>query len=697
VCSFLFTGKIVVEIYFCSIVRHRLTIPSMKVTFLLIVGCLAGYISDAQTRTKLRRADSFWGLHFDRHSVLTDSHLGKTLTEGMLDSLLKKARPDFIQVDCKGHAGVSSYPTLVGQQATSYDKDPLALIRKVTEAHHVALYVHYSGVQDHQYVKLHPSQARFTTEGKSDGKNASLWGTYADDLLIPQMKELIDKYHIDGAWIDGECWSVLPDYQPSALNQFKKETGFAAIPKSQDDAHYADFVEFNRKKFISYLDYYTRALHAHAPDFQICSNWAYSSMMPEPISVGLDFLSGDFDPKNSLNTAGWQARCLSGQGMPWDLMAWSFTVDWSGKNFPRNPKTALQLCQEGAEVLALGGGFQVYFKQNVDISMQPSGFDIMSNIADFVLPRRTFCHKAVPVPQIGLFYSTAGWKNNTSAVYSSSGTEDIQGILSALLDGQHAVDVLKTFQLEERINQYPVIVIPEWEYIEPSIVGKLNTYVRSGGNVLVIGAKSTRLFDDVLGIAAANESGISQSSDYLGYNNHLVQLNSNFRSVTIPPDAHPFAGMFSTTDLRFPSGVPAVVKAFGKGKIAAVFADLGQAYRVSTSPVIRDFLSGILSEIFQDQLVKIEGSHKVHVVPAMKDGKLMVNLINTGGDHANPNYAGFDEIPPLHNLKVSVRLDHKPDAVKLQPEGISCAFTYRDGVAVVAVPELRVHTVLEFY
>jgi len=93
----------------------------------------------------------------------------------MIDTMLEKGRPDFIQVDCKGHAGVSSYPTLVGQQAASYDKDPLALIRKVTEAHHVALYVHYSGVQDHNYLRLHPGEGRFTSEGKSDQKNTSLW------------------------------------------------------------------------------------------------------------------------------------------------------------------------------------------------------------------------------------------------------------------------------------------------------------------------------------------------------------------------------------------------------------------------------------------------------------------------------------------------------------------------------------------
>lgn len=369
-------------------------------------------------------------------------------------------------------------------------------------------------------------------------------------------------------------------------------------------------------------------------------------------------------------------------------------MDWSGKNSPSNPKTALQLCQEGSEVLAMGGGYQVYFRQNADISMQPASFDIIKEIADFVLPRREFCHKAIPVPQIALFYSTAGWKNKTNGVYTGSDTGGIQGLLSALLDGQHAVEVLMSHQLEQRLDQYPVVVIPEWEYIEPALVDRLKIYLKNGGNVVVIGAKATRLFDDVLGVTEKKE--IALSSFYLGYDNRLVQLNSNYRSTEGTARVEPFARMFSTTDFRFSAGVGASITDYGKGKIAAVYADLGDAYRISTSPVIRDFLSGILKVLSPAPLVKVEGSHRVHVVPTMKNGKLMVNLVNTSGDHSNPNYNGFDEIPTLMNLKVSVKLAKKPASVILQPEGTKVNVMYADGEAVFVVPELKIHTVIEF-
>ena len=58
-------------------------------------------------------------------------------------------------------------------------------------------------------------------------------------------------------------------------------------------------------------------------------------------------------------------------------MVWSFTN-------PNTPKTAIQFCQDGAAVISMGGGFQVYFKQNKEVSFQPAMFGIMKDVADLI-------------------------------------------------------------------------------------------------------------------------------------------------------------------------------------------------------------------------------------------------------------------------------------------------------------------------
>ncbi len=190
-------------------------------------------VSHLFAQTLLRRSKVF-GLHFDfQCAVLEDTPSVKTLTDKMIDSLLTKVKPDFIQVDCKGHEGVTSYPTKVGHTPKRFEKDILKLFPEVTRRHGVALYVHYSGVWDNQAVKHHPNWARIDAADKIDPQKTSLWSAYSDSLLIPQLKEISD-YGVDGVWVDGDCWATNPDYCTAAMDEFRFVTGIKDIPRKTD-------------------------------------------------------------------------------------------------------------------------------------------------------------------------------------------------------------------------------------------------------------------------------------------------------------------------------------------------------------------------------------------------------------------------------------------------------------------------------
>ena len=148
----------------------------------------------------------------------------------MIDTFLLKVRPDFIQIDCKGHPGISSYPTKVGFHVKGFEKDPLKLWREVTEKNNVALFMHFSGVWDNKVVSVHPDWAITKADGNLSKEKTSFFSPYLDTYMIPQLKELSD-YKVDGAWIDGECWAVEPDYSEASLSRFTRETGITEIPK----------------------------------------------------------------------------------------------------------------------------------------------------------------------------------------------------------------------------------------------------------------------------------------------------------------------------------------------------------------------------------------------------------------------------------------------------------------------------------
>lgn len=635
----------------------------------------------------LRRSDSFWGIHFDRHVNENDKNIGKSLTEAMIDSLLLMAKPDYIQVDSKGHPGISSYPTRIGKQAKSYEKDPLLLLRRVTTKHNVALFAHYSGVMDIDFTKTHPEESRISVDGMP-GPYASLWGNYADKLLIPQLKELAIDYRLDGVWIDGEAWAVHPDYCKKAEAEFENSYS-AKLPRAGSDPLYKKMLEFNRKKFLEYIKKYTTEVHKVAPDFQICSNWAFSALCPDPIpaNIGLDFLSGDYDPDNALNTANFHARCLQGRGMPFDLMAWGFVRYVT-------PKTAIQLCQEAASVISLGGGCQVYLRQNSDLSFPVPSFKILEQVGRFMNERRTFCKDVTVLPQIAMLYSTEGWKSQVDGVYQAVGFDSMRGVLNALLDGGHSVEVLYTDNMKKRMYEFPVIVVPEWKTLEIDIVLALKEYVKKGGRLIVIGVHSSKYFDTDLGV---DEIATRKIRSFIGFDNRFTVVEGVSRIVRpVNNNTKIFAKCYDEIDFRFPASVPvSTLNPFGKGYISGIYTDVGSTYLSSTSPVIRDLLAALLCEMKFEPIVKISNTHKINVVPTMKEGRLLIQLVNTSGDHANTNVKGIDEIPSLRNLDLNILTNQRPANIKLQPGNEEIKWEYRNNRVFLQVKEIDIHRVIE--
>jgi len=167
--------------------------------FVFSISCL---VNQAQNQVKLKRADCFFGVHFDLHAIEDITDAGKTLTTEMtemIDTFLTKVRPDFIQIDCKGHPGISSYPTKVGYHVKGFEKDPLRVWRNATEKNKVALFMHYSGVWDGKACTEHPDWAIIKANGDRSTQKTSFFSPYLDELMIPQLKELSSDYHVDGA------------------------------------------------------------------------------------------------------------------------------------------------------------------------------------------------------------------------------------------------------------------------------------------------------------------------------------------------------------------------------------------------------------------------------------------------------------------------------------------------------------------
>ena len=599
----------------------------------VILSCLS-----AAGQERLRRDQSFLGIHFDFHAGPSDKNIGANTTPEMVGAILDMVHPDYIQVDCKGHPGYSSYPTEVGNPAPGLVTDPLAVWRKVTADRGVGLYMHYSGVWDGRAVELHPDWAVKDPSGNPSDRITSVFGPYVDKLLIPQLKELAGKYKVDGMWVDGECWATTLDYGEKAVRLFKEETGFDA-PTSPEEPHWFEWKQFNREAFRRYLRHYISAVRSEYPDFQICSNWAYTHHMSEPVSAPVDFLSGDYSARNSVNSARIAARYLAWQGVPWDLMAWGF----ADVDKVRRYKPSAQLMREAAVTLSQGGGFQAYFTQNRDGSLNLDNLKSMADVAVFARARQQYCHHSVSVPQVAVLVSTYDYQHRNDALFPNA-TGGAAGILECLLEAQYSVDLLGEASLQPDMSRFPLIVVPECVTLSEVFRDDLLEYVKAGGSLLVIGKAMTDFFSKASGVGL-------KGSDW------------------------------------FSAGL-------GSGRIGFIPEEIAGDYEVGKgSDGIRARVNILVNELFPEPMVEVVSSPYVDVSLRTLNWKLQVHLVNTSGDHRNTPI--FDSVEPVKDIEVAIRLPEKPSRIVCQPEGKELRFKYKGGKAIFKVPSLEIYSIIE--
>lgn len=642
-----------------------------------------------------KRSDLIFGLHCDFHANENSPAIGKNLTEESIQQLIDTVKPQFIQCDCKGHNGFSSYPTKVGCPAPVIEKDILRMWRDVTKRNGIPLYVHYSGVFDAQAVKEHPEWGVMTDDGELHSTATSLFSDYAERLMIPQLCELAGEYGVDGAWVDGDCWGVLRDQGDKIKKEFFELYGIERLPVKRGDEGFDEYLELLRIKFREYLNKYTNEVHKQYPDFQIASNWAFSSYMPEKAMDCVDFLSGDVHGSDTVELSAYEAKYLSSQGKPWDLMPWwssrlEAESSGTGNSTYGALKSTVQLSQEAAEILAHGGAFQVYYPQRADGSVNPEAM-LAAGLSEFCLKRKPFCFRGNSRAEIAVFYSTKSAYSiaNEAFGFMDGNLDFLHGDVSLLSSLGLPIDFLSEHNLFNDIDRYSLIVVPEWENLFDN--EKLLSFVQRGGNLLVIGSKAVRSFENVLGIEI---EGIKQNEKIILSNSHLISeigVNTDIAIADIEAST-PISYLEAYDDGEIRKFVAATVSDYGNGKIGAVYFDMGLMYKRTKDIVLSDFVKKVVDCLIPLKRAEVLGSRYVDIVLSEIDGRLCANLVNKSGPHTDPTVMTYDEIPCVTDITLRVKCE-QPMNVYREPDHISVPFTYENGMLEVKIEKLEIYDI----
>lgn len=643
----------------------------------------------------------FFGIHYDLHANAHDTELGREVTHANLREQLLRVRPDWIQADCKGHPGYTSWPTEVGTTSPGVVNDALRIHRDVTAELGIRLGMHYSGVWDSRALELHPEWARLDAEGRPDSDMTCRLGGYDDGLMIPQMLEIIRKYDVDGFWVDGENWASKPCWCERCRAEYTRRTDETAIPTQAGEPGWDAWLAFHRDLFVEHVTHYAEAVHVAKPGCLICSNWMYTVRQPDPVTAPVDYLSGDFAWSWGADSAAVEGRVLDGRrryaGLSWDLMAWGFTKTGTMQSDPPwVMKPVVHLCQEVSEVVALGGAVMIYN------TPQRSGWltgwhqDTLAEVAVFCRARRDACFGTTTASQAAVLYlATHHYAHNQPLYNYGEAVQPVEGALHALLEIGRSTDVLTEEAALAHLSDYLLVVLPEQTHFTPEMIAALEAHAQAGGCVLLSGTHLAAECPGLVGVAPESEPITDRV--FLPVADRAVPVSSGWQRVTPAAGtevwAHRMAQQEPGKDMTADAAV--TCRRVGAGSVVAIHGPLFRDYYLGHYPLLRRFIAGLVERAALPWQVTLAAPSRLELVQRRRGAELVLNLINRGAaETLSPRRVIVEELLPVNDVTLRVRMDAAPQSVVAVPADPAVTWEYADGVLKIRVPQVDIHTAI---
>jgi hypothetical protein len=657
----------------------------------------------------------YFGLHYDLHATEKDTELGLRCRPKELVPMLRLMGADFVQTDCKGHPGYTSWFSKVPSASVPplLKKDAMKQWREATRQLGLPLHCHYSGIWDQAAGAKHPEWCALDPKGRPAGQTVTGQnsgapagekmcprGGYLEGLMIPQMKELIDRYQVDGFWIDCDLWAVEPCYCPRCRAAYTEATGRQKPPVKETEPDWPLWWNFTRESFEEFVTRYCDAVHAHKPGVLVCSNWLQTFRNPGEPKVPTDWISGDNSCVNGLDGSRCEARFLSTRGKHWDIMLWNFYRSHGmgpPLQSPYTPKPPQMLMQEAAVLLSFGGSVQLYESETglLDGRLVEGRVRRMAEVGRFVKKRRALCQGSESIPQIAVLHSETHLRRTARvrSLFWGPDIEPVQGAVYALLEECRGVDVLDEWALLPRLAEFPVVVVPERHALSEEMLKALKEYVRNGGKLLVTGAECFERFGSAfLGVSAGKLE--SDATYYVPAADAATPLFSKTWRLVKPTTAKSLGSLGRTalTDAELLAHPAATLNRVGRGAVAYIPADVCRDFEHNRYPLIRSFIGEVTRALAGKLPISVQAPLCVDVALRRKGDRSIIHFVNRASGIPNqPNNGAIDEIPKVGPIVITMKTAKPPTSVSAAWEGSKPKWTHKGQILTITLVALHIH------
>jgi hypothetical protein len=643
---------------------------------------------------------SFYLLHEDHHT--SDRYeVGRDASLEETSRLVGLSQPDVIQIHAKGNPGWTTYPTEIGHTPPKLARDVLGVWRDVARRDGYHFSVYYNIGRDGVIMKRRPEWNRSRADGGEWDRAICYHSGVAEGYLWPMVREIIERYHPDGFWFDGSCFTVRVCYCDQCRDRFRREHGLAP-PKSPEEPGWAAYHEMQRQIYREFIHDTAAMIHEMDPECLVAFNWAYSLRMPDKPDEGIAYLTGDIG--NRVEGLSAEAHWYDSLDVPFDLMTQVNTLDEEPEPKPGEPavrmapKPAEQIEQEMAIIIANGGRYFAWDSPTPQSGILPERLEFLGKVvAPFLRARQPWCLGSKRVPDVSLLHSAAAHYAATETATTSFTKRDnrIDGAAEALPRLHLNYEMVPDWRLEAQDVRSRLLIVEHPKRLKRETVDALIEYVRGGGRLLMtgMGIGLDKRLEEVFGVAGVTGPGgpeplvFPHGDSSIPFDHWLfrLELSTATRLVGVRDAAgqtHPVL-----TENRFGQGT---------AYYAALPLLAQHGKRVVPKPLLETVFDRASPRA--ERLLSTDAPDSVEVVLREKDGQYIVHLVNMHPGHremiegGRRRYPKITNIPPLPECRVWVRLPARPTTVQLQPEGVPLeGWSFAEGRLEATVPGGGIH------
>jgi hypothetical protein len=675
-----------------------------------------------------------------------------------------RARANVIGVFTKCHFGNAFYDNEYGHKHNGLKGDFFGEVLAEARKYDLKVIAYYSLGTDAYAVTQNPDWYQIDENGNVRGSEGTVWelpclnSPYREELVIPQVREITEKYVFDGYLFDIPYQHNHTCFCAYCRKKFREETGRELTTELYLDEP-ETVRDFGRRTAIRTMQEIRELVKAIRPEVLVNCNGAWRMGEPEELNLTSDYGLWESQPSatGTFYNHSIRARHVRTLDVPVQIMTVRFTEGWGLMSC----KTPEQLKYEFATILANGGIVNIGDQVLPDGTLQQGVYDVIGEAFDFVEQREAYCLRARSVAHIALIGT------NTTNWYHDKDDASTFGAAKMLLEGHHQFDIYCNSAFPE-LDGYKVVVLPETVELDEAAQERIRRFVARGGLLLAEGAATlgrAPVAPSTTGAAltaaapiesaSASEvsvrgsavpgsgaSGLSKAgflrfglADVFGVEYrertpypfaYMTEDEELWQGIARIPQLveEPFLKVAPTTAktrsrIQWPLTVPARNRAFrhplppaglesdypaitvnryGEGTALYIAAPVFRSYWHSNHFWVRRIVGNLLNAYDMQKPFTVEAPAHVEANLMERGDDRFLHLIQYQsvqvGEKSTAFYAPIETITPMHDIGVTVRDSSIKQAV-LQPEGLELPLHRTDDGVAFTVPKLHIHAIVQ--